>query len=284
MASKTQASQDKQLVNTEHHLEEAMQKLEMSRDSPFMSREDYEKMSHEDLASLATCQDLSSRLEINSLKAMLEQETMKKESLANLLEQERSSRTLLEQQIEQAAQDANEMQQELGSLKAELIEMKRRKRARKLRKEHYDKQTHKLERQSETMEDDGVGQNEAPTVAASGSQSTDQMSLEVYQPAQKLSKEERRARKDTAEVRFLRERLGDDVEQPADADDRELSKAMRAQLARRITAQVFENFRVQFQEFLRAEIPALLDSFHTMVDVISTIPYEIDDEGYSEFD
>lgn len=163
-----QASHDKQQTNTEHHLEEAMQKLEMSRDSPLMSREDYEKMSHDDLASLAICQDLSSRLEINSLKAMLEQETMKKDSLASLLDRERNARAYLEEQKNRAAQDANEMQQQLDGLKAELAGMKKRKNSKRLKK-----QRRKLEQELERPKDVVIEQSDDPAVEASESQSTD---------------------------------------------------------------------------------------------------------------
>lgn len=73
------------------------------------------------------------------------------------------------------------------------------------------------------------------------------MSLQVSRPAQKLRREER-----------------------------------RAQLARREAAKVFESFRIQFEDFLRAKLPNLLDGFLKMVDEI-TIHYEVDDEGYSKF-
>lgn len=65
-----------------------MQKLEIDHNGQTMSREDHEQMTHENLVSLAICQYLSSQLETNSLKLMFEQETMKKEPLANLLDQE----------------------------------------------------------------------------------------------------------------------------------------------------------------------------------------------------
>ncbi|KAG9525028.1 hypothetical protein KCV07_g1430, partial [Aureobasidium melanogenum] len=247
MASTAQASQDMELSNTKRHLQEPTQKLEMDHNGQTVSRQDYGQMTHENLVSLAICQDLSSRLEINSLKLMLEHETMKKESLANLLDQERSSRVLLEEQINQAARDANEMQMELGSLKAELAIMKKLERAKKARKERRERQARKLERESQSLDETLVERGENPIVEASGSQFTDQMSLQVSRSAQKLRKEER-----------------------------------RAQLARREAAKVFENFRIQFEEFLRAKLPHLLDGFHKMVDEIM-ISCEVDDEGYSKF-
>ncbi|KAH0372288.1 hypothetical protein KCU65_g1362, partial [Aureobasidium melanogenum] len=230
MISTTQASQDKQLSNTEQHLEGPTQKLEVDYNSPAMSREDYEQMSHEDLVSLAICQDLSSRLEINSLKLMLEQETAKKESLASLLDQEQSSRALLEERIKQATEEVINMEAERATLRAELALMRNLEREKKLRKERRKTQARKLEREPESLDGALVEQSETSIVEVSGSQSTNQMSLQVSRPDRELRKEER-----------------------------------RAQLARREGAKAFERFRLQFEEFLREKLPHLLDRFHEMV-------------------
>lgn len=248
MASNTQALQDKQLSNIEQDLQGAMQTLEVDHSSPSISREDYEQMSHGDLVSLAICQDLSSRLEINSLKLMLEQETMKRESLGNLLDQERSSRALLKEQIKQATEEVIKMEAERATLRAELALMKNIERDRKSRKECRKRQARKLEQEPESLDGAFVEQSENCSVEVSASQSNDQVSLQVSRPNSELRREERRAR-----------------------------------VARREGAKAFERFRLQFEEFLREKLPHLLVRFHEMVPPETKI-HEVDVGGYSKFD
>lgn len=249
MSSQTHPSLDKQSSNTEQLLEEAMQNLEIDYNNPSLSRVDYEQMSYETLVSLAICQDLSSRLKINSLEVMLQQETMKKESLANLLDQERTYRTRLEEHAKQTEREIVGLEVERASLKADLVQMKRRERARKIRKQRREKQTRKLEQDSGSLDDVTLTvdqQSKPATIEESGTNqaSTEHATLKVSQPSQGINKEDRRYKTQAA--------------------------------------QEFERFRLQFEEFLRQKLPHLLDSFHTIVGANLTAKYAIDNEEYLE--